>query len=99
MRPSPFWPADLCDLADPLARDMIQSAFDEDLIDESIIDRRDGVGKTTIEVERPFSRTRPGSRSTRKVTSRNKVIKSGWPGRPRCSFPRAPAILPFRPRG
>ena len=32
--------SDLCDLADPLARDMLQSAFDEDLIDESIIDRK-----------------------------------------------------------
>ncbi len=31
---------DLCDLADPLARDMIQSAFDDDLIDESIVDRK-----------------------------------------------------------
>jgi hypothetical protein len=31
---------DLCDLADPLARDMIQSAFDEDLIDEDIIGRK-----------------------------------------------------------
>ena len=31
---------DLCDLADPLARDMIQSAFDEDLIDEDIVDRK-----------------------------------------------------------
>ncbi|MGD0040509.1 MAG: SEC-C metal-binding domain-containing protein, partial [Isosphaeraceae bacterium] len=28
------------DLADPLARDMIQSAFDEDLIDEDIVDRK-----------------------------------------------------------
>ena len=34
-----FLACDLCDLADPLARDMIQSAFDEDLIDESIVDR------------------------------------------------------------
>jgi hypothetical protein len=31
---------DLCDLADPLARDMIQSAFDEDLIDEGIVGRK-----------------------------------------------------------
>jgi hypothetical protein len=31
---------DLCDLADPLARDMIQSAFDEDLIDEDIVGRK-----------------------------------------------------------
>jgi len=30
---------DLCDLADPLARDMIQSAFDENLINEGIVDR------------------------------------------------------------
>ncbi len=35
-----FLTCDLCDLADPLARDMIQSAFDEDLIDESILDRK-----------------------------------------------------------
>ncbi len=35
-----FLTSDLCDLADPLARDMIQSAFDEELIDEEIIDRK-----------------------------------------------------------
>ena len=29
---------DLCDLADPLARDMIRSAFEEDLIDDNIVD-------------------------------------------------------------
>jgi SEC-C motif len=34
-----FLACDLCDLADPLARDMIQSAFDEDLIDEGIVGR------------------------------------------------------------
>jgi hypothetical protein len=34
-----FLVCDLCDLADPLARDMIQSAFDENLVDESIVDR------------------------------------------------------------
>src|SRR5271166_2200740 len=35
-----FLTSDLCDLADPLARDMIQSAFDEDLVDEGIVDRK-----------------------------------------------------------
>ena len=35
-----FLVCDLCDLADPLARDMIQSAFDEDLIDEDIVGRK-----------------------------------------------------------
>jgi hypothetical protein len=35
-----FLVCDLCDLADPLARDMIQSAFDEDLVDEGIVDRK-----------------------------------------------------------
>ena len=35
-----FLVCDLCHLADPLARDMIQSAFDEDLIDEGIVDRK-----------------------------------------------------------
>ncbi len=35
-----FLTCDLCDLADPLARDMIQSAFDEDLVDEGIVDRK-----------------------------------------------------------
>jgi len=35
-----FLTGDLSDLADPLARDMIQSAFDEDLIDEGIVDRK-----------------------------------------------------------
>src|SRR5208337_1552638 len=34
-----FLVCDLCDLADPLARDMIQSAFDEDLVDEGIVER------------------------------------------------------------
>jgi SEC-C motif len=32
---------DLCDLADPLARDMIRSAFEEDLIDDNIVDLED----------------------------------------------------------
>jgi hypothetical protein len=34
-----FLTCDLCDLADPLAREMIKSAFDEGLIAEEIVDR------------------------------------------------------------
>jgi hypothetical protein len=33
-----FLASDLCDMADPLAREMIQAAFDEGLLDTSIID-------------------------------------------------------------
>ncbi len=35
-----FLVCDLCNLADPLALNMIQSAFDEDLVDEGVVDRK-----------------------------------------------------------